>query len=304
MMRQEKADLIEKELKKEEHKKKRNKIIKISIIIFSIILTLFIGLLVYMRKCGTKGLVVREYKIESNRLPDSFHGFKIVQFSDLHYLSTINKKEVNNLVNKINELKPDLVIFTGDLFDNNKEIKDDDINFLIEKFNSINVSVGKYLIKGDIDYNDNFNKVIDKTNFKLLNNKYELIYYNNDTPILLTGLGSSLNNNFDLDSSFSYDNINDYYTITIMHESDNIDSITNRFSVDLVLAGHSHNGQIRIPLIGPMIKFNGSKKYINSHYTINNTELYISGGLGTESNSFRWFNKPSINFYRLTKKAD
>ncbi len=46
----------------------------------------------------------------------------------------------------------------------------------------------------------------------------------------------------------------------------------------------------------------GSLKYNNAYYKIGNTDMYISGGIGTSNYSFRWFNKPSINLYRLYKK--
>ena len=87
----------------------------------------------------------------------------------------------------------------------------------------------------------------------------------------------------------------------IMHEPDFIDDFEiNNF--DLILAGHSHNGQVRLPFIGAIIKPNGAHKYYDSHYKIHNTDLYISSGLGTSIIDVRLFNKPSFNFYRLTNK--
>ena len=64
-------------------------------------------------------LKVREYKVESAMLPDSFNGMKIVQLADIHYGTTINKKQLDKIVKKVNELKPDIIFFTGDLIDKN-----------------------------------------------------------------------------------------------------------------------------------------------------------------------------------------
>ncbi len=72
-------------------------------------------------------------------------------------------------------------------------------------------------------------------------------------------------------------------------------------NINLVLAGHSHNGQINIPYIKKLFLPEGSKKYYNNYYKVNNTNLYISSGLGESKINFRLFNKPSINFYRINK---
>ncbi len=83
-----------------------------------------------------------------------------------------------------------------------------------------------------------------------------------------------------------------------MHEPDYIDDLTdNKF--DLILAGHSHAGQIRTPFGGIFIP-EGAKKYHNSYYRLENSDLYISNGLGVSNYNFRLFNTPSYNIYRLT----
>ena len=304
MSRSEKSQQLEKQLEKEEKQEIKNKRIKTFFKVFLIIISIFLVFILYMHFIGTKGLIVREYKVESQSLPESFHGFKIVHFSDLHYLTTINKKEVNKIVNRINTLNPDIVVFTGDLIDSKKEPTGQELNDLIDSLNKIEVTTGMYAIKGNHDYiNDYFEKVFNETNFKILNNSYELIYYKGTTPILLTGIGSILENDCDIDLAFSYSEMDNLYTISLLHEPDIIDNILNKYSVDLALAGHSHNGQIRLPGIGAIMKVEEGKKYPNEKYTINDTKLYISGGLGTSMYEFRFFNRPSINLYRLTTKG-
>ena len=76
--------------------------------------------------------------------------------------------------------------------------------------------------------------------------------------------------------------------------------LKNKFN--LILAGHSHHGQIRLPLIGAIILPDGAKKYYNGYYEFNKTKLYISNGIGTSTINFRLFNKPSFNLYRITNK--
>ena len=76
------------------------------------------------------------------------------------------------------------------------------------------------------------------------------------------------------------------------------------YNPDMVLAGHSHNGNIRIPIINyPLIRKEDAKKYNNDYYKIGSTGFYISGGLGTNNSiGIRLFCRPSINLYRLSNK--
>ena len=301
--REEKNKQLKKDIKKEEKKElikeKKKKIIKIIIIIFLIFLVLF----TYMHSIGTKGLKVKEYKIVNNKIPDSFTGFKIVHFSDLYYLSTVNEKDLKKLVNKINELKPDIVVYTGDLFNSNKKLGKKDIDSLTKYLNKIHATIGLYAIKGDHDYTDTYNEIIEKTKFQLINNSYELIYYKDTTPILLTGINSYLKKDTDINQAFSFDKMDNLFTISLIHEPDLIDKIIIN-KPDIVLAGHSLNGEIRLPFANGLIKKEYARKYYNPKYKINNTTLFISGGIGTENHEFRLFNHPSINFYRLVKETN
>lgn len=301
--REEKNKKLQQEMKKEENKRKRNKIFMRFLFSLLILILMIIGLYSYMHFIGTKGLVVRECKVVNSKLPESFHGFKIVHFSDLHYLSTVNKNDLKNMVTTINKLKPDVVVFTGDLTDSEIEVSNNDLNDMIELFNKIKVTTGLYAIKGNHDYsNNNFDLVFSQTDFKVLDNSYDLIYYHDTIPILITGIGSDLQGDMDIGKAYSYNETDNIFTISLLHEPDYIDDILLTNQVDFALSGHSHNGQVRLPFIGALQSVEGAKKYKDSYYKINNTDLYISGGMGTSIFKIRFFNRPSINFYRLVEK--
>lgn len=288
---------------------KKEKVKKTAFTIFKILFILILivsGIILYSRFIATSGLIIKEHKITSEKIPDNFHGFKVIQFSDLHYGSTIFQEQVNYLVDEINLRKPDLVVFTGDLIDKDYSIKENDINKLINSLKKIEATVGKYAVTGNHDYkNKNFNKIMIQSGFTVLDNTSELIYYEENEPILLVGLSSSLQEKRDIDSGFAYfndnNNNNNIFTINLLHEPDSIDNILSKYPVDLALSGHSHNGQIRIPFIGSIVKIKGAKKYSEDYYKVNNTDLYVSGGIGTSTYPFRLFNHPSINFFRITK---
>lgn len=285
--------------------KKKHPIIKF-IIIFILIIA---AILLYSRFIATKGLVTKEYKITSSSIQDNFHGFKIVHISDVHYGRTTDKKDLNNMVKEVNLLKPDIVVLTGDLIDRDTKLDDALKGEISEALSSINANVGKYAISGNHDSNfSEWESIINDSGFKNLNDTYELIYNDGYTPILLAGLSSNLNNQVDITERYNKileysnnENIKELYKILLIHEPDYINNI-DYSNFNLILAGHSHNGQVRLPFIGGIILPNGAKKYYKEHYKINNTDLYISSGIGTSGISFRLFNKPSINFYRLTNK--
>lgn len=284
--------------------KKKHPLIKF-IIIFVLIISC---ILVYSRFGATKGLTTKEYKITDSYLTDNFHGFKIVHLSDIHYGRTTNLKDLQKIVEEINSLKPDIVVFTGDLIDKDTEFNEDTKKELIDTLSQINSTIGKYAINGEHDaYFLEWETIINDSNFKNLNDTYELIYKNGYTPLLLAGL-SSVNNTISIQERFNtileYSNeetISNLYKILLVHEPDYIDSI-DYSNFNLILAGHSHNGQINLPFIKDLMLNEGSKKYYQEYYKLNNTDLYISSGIGTSNISFRLFNTPSINFYRLTNK--
>ena len=112
----------QKEIFAEEVKEKRKKIFLITVkilLIITICVALFYCLNTYI---FTGKLVVREYRVTSNKIPTEFDGLKIVQFSDLHYGTTVKLPEVKKVVERINYLQPDIVVFTGDLVDKNYKI--------------------------------------------------------------------------------------------------------------------------------------------------------------------------------------
>lgn len=307
MNRSQKNKNLHEELVYQEEHEKRKKRNKVIFIILSIIIFIITSFYLYMRFVATTGLIVKEYKVTSKNLPIEFNGMKIIQFTDLHYGTTINKAEVNKMVSEINSYRPDIVVFTGDLIDSSYSTTTKDITFLTEALNKIKVTTGKYSVRGNHDYNnDNYISILQGAGFNLLDNSYDLIYYNGLNPILITGVGSELKDDIDINKAFTYtlgtDANANIYTITLLHEPDVIDSVIKDYKVDLALSGHSHNGQVRLPFIGSIFKIEGAKNYHDQEYDIKNTKLFISGGLGTSMYKVRFFNRPSFNLYRLAVK--
>jgi len=290
-------------MRKRTDKYKKSKL-KIFFQFLFLLIIICLIVLVWARFISTNGLKVNEIKIIDEKLPESFQGFKVVHFSDMHYGKTIDKGSLEKIVDKINFIVPDLVLFTGDLIDKDIEITDEVINDLTSVLGKIDATHGKYSVKGNHDYtSDSFIEIMENSEFIILENSYDLVYNDINEYIYLGGLSSSIKTEIDYNKALGYfnqENINkEVFSIMMFHEPDNVDKLIEFQNIDLALAGHSHGGQIRLPFIGALFKVNGALKYPNDYYMVNDTELYVSYGLGTSNYPFRFMNKPSINFYRL-----
>lgn len=259
----------------------------------------------YSRYVATTRFKINEYVIRNSNIPDSFYGVKIVHISDIHYKSTTDYLNLKRIVNKINLIKPDIVILSGDIFDKNIKYTDKDYEQIKEQLKNIDYSISKYAIKGDSDLSiKKWEEIINDSNFINLNDNYDYIYNEGNNPILIVGISSNYKNNhinktieeIKKETTTSYK-----YSILVLHEPDFIDDIIN-LNFNLALSGHSMGGKIKLPIIGGIAKNKYSKKYYNNYYRIENTNLFISNGIGTDSLKLRFRNTPSINLYRLRNK--
>lgn len=279
----------------EDDKKKSGIIRKL----FFLIILICIIIVIYSRYVGTSGLITKEYNVKNTKLPQSFNGLKIAHFSDFHYGRTTNIENLKYVAKEINLLKADIVVFTGDFFDKNTKLSDDEINQIIDVLSSINSTYGKYYVTGNYDIlYDNYADIFNNSEFSNLDDKYEIILSKQNESILLSGTNYKSDLKY-LEELFK--NELPAYKINIMHIPDVYDKIKD-YNYDLVLSGHSHNGQVTIPFYGALYTPNGAKKYYKPYYKLDNTDMYISSGIGTSNYDFRLFNRPSINFYRLNSK--
>ena len=218
---------------------------------------------------------------------------------------SLNADEVKELVKIINSRNPDIVIFTGDLIDKNYDISDKDKEKFIHEISKLKASIGKYSVFGDED-SDDYSSIIKQAGFNLLDNSYDLVYDGDKTPIIIIGISSLLSNNYDIDSAFSYfkesNSNSNLYSIVVFHEPDLTDYVLKNKNADLLLAGHSHNGYVKLPFVNGLIKSDGAMEYYDERYEFSNSKLFISSGIGTNGSGVRFMCQPSVNFFRLSSK--
>ncbi len=268
-----------------------------------IIIGLISAILIILPLCSLK-IDISHYTVSDKKIKVPF---RIVQVSDLH--SCKYGKDEEKLISAIQEQDPDIVVMTGDIFDDvykntNTEIFLDRISKLYPSYyvtgnHEVRVSEEEYNIKMDI---------LDKYNIKRLRHDKVTIEYEENAKIYLCGIDDdelyyydpqNENRNFEEDiNELSKSVENDAFSVLISHKPNHFDKYYSNQNFDLILCGHAHGGQIRIPHIinGVFAPDQGFfPKYTKGKYENNNVTMIVSTGLSKKYPLIpRFCNRPEI----------
>ncbi len=268
---------------------------------------------------GKYNYEVKRVKLTFNDLPKSFNGLKVVQISDVHSGSFDNPDEVRRGIDMINQLNPDLVLFTGDLVNNVAS----EIEPYIDMFASINATLGKYSILGNHDYGDywRWSSEVEKQEnlstlfqhhasmgFKLMKNEHLRIEKEGD-EIVLAGLENWGKPPFhqygDLDKTLIGVKPEDF-TLLMSHDPSHWDEhvLNHKKHIHLTMSGHTHGMQFGIDI--PGIKWSPVKyKYPrwSGLYQEKNQNLYVNKGFGFLGFPGRVGMWPEITLFELEYSA-
>ena len=245
---------------------------------------------------------LEKYFIETNEFylgdvdPDS-PKLKIIQVSDLH-IKSIGRNH-RNLAEKINKLKPHLILFTGDSIDRYKSQKVFD-----EYLSLFDHTIKKVAILGNREYDGGviikeLADIYKKHNGELLINdsrKYQF----GETSISITGVDDYVAGNADFKKAIKNYLPADHHII-LTHCPQHRDIIRQQLEntpVDFVLSGHTHGGQIKILGYAPFTP-EGSGRYVNGWYKENFPHLYVSKGIGTTAYPIRFGSRAEIAVFNL-----
>ena len=228
--------------------------------------------------------------------------FKIVQFTDTHLGVNYSLKQLDKVIEAINKQSPDLILFTGDLIDDNKQFEEEEKTIVLLK--KLDAPLGKYAVYGNHDHGGNgtkrYKRIMEAAGFKLLVNTSDQIDLANGEKISIIGIDDMLLGNPQFQKAFEAVNKNNY-NLFISHAPDVADWVT-KYPIDLQISGHSHGGQVRFPIIGAPFTPGYAQKYIKGGYTFEENSrmfLYVSSGLGSSQLPYRFLNIPEIVVYTL-----
>ena len=254
---------------------------------------------------GNLTVGVTHYGVGSSRIPESFDNFKIAVISDLHNAEF--GKDNEDIVRKVSQQSPDIIVFTGDLVDSNKT----DIDLAVSLAKQLVEIAPCYFVMGNHEvwlfsrYEELQQKLIDVGVIVLRNEVVEIT--RNEETIQIAGLDDPDYYDTDvymhsiiLDEHIKEMNLTDDYCILLSHRPEAFDIYVAN-DIDLVLSGHTHGGQIRIPFLGGYYAPNQGRwpKYDAGKFTENFTTMIVSRGIGNSIIPIRINNRPEIIIVEL-----
>jgi len=253
----------------------------------------------YARLVEPRRLIINKHTIYHPLIPKEFDGVRLVQFSDIHLGHYFDLKRLDEIAEKINQLSPDIVLFTGDLI--HEPNKFPNIEQVIPILSKIKAPLGKFGIYGNHDHGgygtEIFLNLMKKSGFKLLVNEHALIKLGDKSKIAISGLDDMLLGKPDFFAMTN--NIPpETYTIALIHEPDGA-NVTASYPVHLQLSGHSHGGQIQLPFWGPLITPPLATQYYEGFYKVGDLTLYVNRGVGTTRIPFRFLSVPELAVFTL-----
>lgn len=238
-------------------------------------------------------------------LPDSFRGFRMVQLSDIHLVEWTEPWFLKRAVDEINRLAPDLVVLTGD-FISRGPVRSQAFKAMpvcAELLSELKC-LQKFAILGNHDAAvgpDFIIRCLKDRGIPTLVNSFTAIERGADR-IWLSGTDDAGINVPYLSSAVPAKP--DAPVILLAHEPDYADNVRRhpRFPfIDLMLSGHSHGGQLRLPVVGPLILPPMGQKYVHGLYRFEHMQLYVNRGLGTTGIPFRLNCSPEITHMTLQR---
>ena len=290
-------------------KERKKSIVKIFIISFISILMIPVSLYYYATEIERKLVTVTWNEIEASTIPKEFNNKKILQFSDVHLGPEFTLKQLEHLVEKMNELHPDIVVFTGDLIDKfgSYSAEREEAKVILQK---IYAPLGKYAVFGNHDRGGGgslfYKKYMEEAGFSVLVNEVQKIKVENGKYIIISGLDDFLLGKPQIDSTLKNLKQNDF-NMLLVHEPDVVTKI-NRYPVDLQLSGHSHGGQVQIPFVGPLITTKLAEHYVEGMYEVEGKSkplyLYVNRGIGTTRMPVRFWSVPELSVFVLKQNSN
>jgi predicted MPP superfamily phosphohydrolase len=222
-------------------------------------------------------------------LPIRLDGMTAVQISDLH-LQGIAPVYLH-MIDLVRDLKPDLLLLTGDLVDKNEAIRD-----LLDLLDHLQPPLGTWAVPGNWDHTSrSVEDLIDElpsvhVRF-LLNESAQL-----EEGFWVVGVDDPATRHDDLPSAM-HDAPMDARTLLLAHSPDIVRNLGAR-RFDVVLAGHTHGGQINLPIFnGAWLKAGFSSRYVHGLYRVNGSTLYVNRGIGMTTFPVRVACRPEVTYF-------
>jgi hypothetical protein len=239
------------------------------------------------------------------RLPDAFAGMKIVQISDIHFQEYTEAAFLEAIVRQANAMAPDLVVLTGDFVSSKPLPRHFSIRLgyhCAELLSRLTCPL-RYAILGNHDALVGTHAITDALHAHgipvLANSLVPL--ERNGQRLWLAGIKDVLEDKPDLDAALPAGRSQHEPVILLAHEPDFADYAVGR-QIDLVLSGHTHGGQILLPLLPPLLLPDMGIKYVHGLFRMRDgMQLYVNRGIGAVTLPFRFRCQPEVTVITLAQ---
>lgn len=267
------------------------------------------GLALYSGETARHEISVEEYSIPLARVPDAFRGMRIAQISDIHYLQYTESYFVRDIVDHVNRLKPDMVLMTGDFvtYGPSPFSGESERVFALRHapecasiLSAIQCPL-RYASLGNHDEEVNgpaIAGILQEHGLPCLVNT-AVPLERDGKRLWVVGLGSVSKQDSKPDQAIPGSAIRDKEAMIVLaHEPDILPEIA-KYNADLMLSGHTHGGQVRIPFMRPMFLPEYGRIYIEGWFQHGPTHLYVNRGIGTIAAPVRFNCPPEITVFTL-----
>jgi predicted MPP superfamily phosphohydrolase len=254
--------------------------------------------------------ILKRVEIRLRRLPPVFDGFTIAQLSDFHYDKHFSHIPIQRGIEISNALKPDMVVLTGDFvtqpalhhYLHNSRQGAKAAEPCAALLTQVRARQGVFAILGNHDANTDpefVTECLESRGIPVLANR-SLAIERGGSRFWLCGTRDNPRDS-DLQATLLGLPVEEA-KIVLIHEPDCAE-YTVRHAVDLQLSGHSHGGQVRLPIIGPVYLPDRGIWYPRGLRLIRNLTLYTNVGLGTIGPPVRWNCPPEVTLFTLRSGA-
>lgn len=243
-------------------------------------------------------LQVERIRLPLTKLHPDLNGFTIAHFSDIHFGPYMRGPDAQQIVDRVNRLRPDLIAFTGDFV---TELAHDEAELITDIFRRLKAVQGVYAILGNHDHwtdAEVVDEAVRAAGVTLLRNENRLIEIGS-TGFWLAGVDDVWEERHDLEAPLLGVG-DDLPVILLAHEPDYADEVDRTGRVDLQLSGHSHGGQVRLPYYGALALPYLAHKYPFGLYKLGSTTLYTNRGVGLLAPPVRFNCRPEITLFELS----
>jgi uncharacterized protein len=268
------------------------------------------GVAVYSGEIERHWIEISHHDAHIPGLPAAFDGIRVVQLSDIHLDEFTEPFFLREAVKRINEINPDLIFLTGDYvtrspISNRVTIFNGSVWQCANILNELKCRQ-RYGILGNHDYMTGEDEVIaalTDNGIQVLRNAY-LPIERAGGRFWLAGVDDPVFGNPDSGAAIpkSIRNIPNEPVVLLCHAPDYVDDLLTEpeaQAVALMLSGHTHGGQIRLPFFGPFHLPVLGRKYVRGWFRFGNLQLYVNRGLGTVDLPFRFHCPPEITVFTL-----